>query len=105
MILLVDNYDSFTYNVYQALLGLGREVKVVRNDTVTVEQVREMDPEAIIISPGPGRPEDSGCSMALIGEFSGHIPILGICLGHQCIGQVFGGTVIPARELFHGKES
>ncbi|AQY49680.1 anthranilate synthase, amidotransferase component [Listeria weihenstephanensis FSL R9-0317] len=105
MILLIDNYDSFTYNLYQYLLELGKEVQVVKNDQITLDEVCEINPESIVISPGPGTPDDAGISLALIHEFSGRIPILGICLGHQAIVQAFGGEIIRAPEPVHGKTS
>lgn len=105
MILVIDNYDSFTYNLVQYLGELGAEVVVYRNDALTVEQVRDLKPERIVISPGPGRPEDGGISLDLIREFYRHVPILGVCLGHQCIGAAFGGRVERAPRLMHGKTS
>ena len=105
MILLVDNYDSFTHNVAHALGSLGREVRVVRNDAITEAEAFALGPEALVISPGPGRPQDAGISSALIRVFAGRIPVLGICLGHQCIADVFGGAIRPARALVHGKTS
>lgn len=105
MILLIDNYDSFTYNLYQYLLELGKQVRVVKNDQITVAEVCEINPESIVISPGPGTPDDAGISLALIHEFGGKIPILGICLGHQAIVQAFGGEIIRAPEPVHGKTS
>jgi anthranilate synthase/aminodeoxychorismate synthase-like glutamine amidotransferase len=105
MHLLIDNYDSFTFNIAQALGALGEEVRVVRNDQVDVAAVEEMSPDTIIISPGPGRPDDAGISKALIASFAERIPILGVCLGHQCIVEVFGGLVVRARRVMHGKVS
>ncbi len=105
MILMLDNYDSFTYNVVQYLGELGADLHVYRNDAVTVEQVRKLRPRGIVLSPGPGRPENAGIMNDLIREMAGHIPILGICLGHQAIGQVFGGTIGYAPTLMHGKTS
>ena len=105
MILIIDNYDSFTYNLVQYLGELGADLKVYRNDKITIEQIKKMRPEKIVISPGPGRPEDAGISVALIKEFSGKIPILGVCLGHQAIGYAYGGKIIQAKELMHGKTS
>lgn len=105
MLLLLDNYDSFTYNVYQLISDLGRAVEVIRNDQITVEEVEERDYEAIIISPGPGVPSESGITNELIDHMKGKVPILGICLGHQAIGEVFGGRVIRAGEVVHGKAS
>ncbi|MEX2226512.1 MAG: aminodeoxychorismate/anthranilate synthase component II [Dehalococcoidia bacterium] len=105
MLLLIDNYDSFTYNLYQYLGELGAEVEVVRNDGVTLEDIEEMAPDRIIISPGPGNPDDAGISKDVIRRFAGKTPILGVCLGHQCIGEVFGGVVEGAGEILHGKVS
>mgnify|MGYP001607290275 CR=1 FL=1 len=105
MILMIDNYDSFTYNLVQYLGELGATVKIMRNDKITVEQIRELKPDQIMISPGPGRPEDAGVSCAVIKEFGGKIPIFGVCLGHQCIGYCFGGKIIQAKKLMHGKTS
>lgn len=105
MIAVIDNYDSFTYNLVQYFQMLGAEVKVVRNDAVSVEEVGEWDPDGIVISPGPCRPEGAGISIPLIRAFSGHIPILGVCLGHQAIAAAFGGDVVRARRLMHGKVS
>ena len=105
MIVMIDNYDSFTYNLVQYLQMLGADVKVARNDVVTVEVVRSWKPGGIVISPGPGRPEDAGIIISLIHEFSGKLPILGVCLGHQAIGMAFGGKVIRAKRLMHGKVS
>lgn len=103
MILLLDNYDSFTYNIAHALGSLGRGVRVVRSDSLGLGDIERMAPEAIVISPGPGRPDDAGISCQAIERFAGTIPILGVCLGHQCIGQVFGARVVRAREPVHGK--
>ncbi len=105
MLLMIDNYDSFTYNVVQYLGELKADVKVVRNDEITVEEVAALAPERIVISPGPCTPNEAGVSMAVIEKFAGQLPILGICLGHQCIGQVFGGKVVRARQVMHGKTS
>ncbi len=105
MLFMIDNYDSFTYNLYQYFRMLGAEVKVARNDAVSIEEIREMRPSALVISPGPCRPENAGISMAAIREFSGTIPILGICLGHQAIAAAFGGSVVHAKKLMHGKVS
>ncbi len=105
MILVIDNYDSFTYNLVQYLGEMDVTAKVYRNDAITIEQIAEMNPEKILISPGPGTPDDAGITMPLIKEFAGKIPILGVCLGHQAIGQVFGGRVIHAPYLMHGKTS
>lgn len=105
MILMIDNYDSFTYNVVQYLGELKADVKVVRNDEVTLDEVAALAPEKIVISPGPCTPNEAGISVATIERFAGEIPILGICLGHQSIGQAFGGKVVRAREVMHGKTS
>jgi anthranilate synthase/phosphoribosyltransferase len=105
MILLIDNYDSFTYNLYQYLEELGREVAVYRNDALGLDTVRALKPEAIVISPGPGIPDQAGISLDVIREFGGEIPILGVCLGMQCIGQVYGGAIVRADNLMHGKAS
>ena len=105
MITMIDNYDSFTYNLVQYLRQLGEEVYVVRNDKTDVASVLAMAPESIVISPGPGRPEDAGVTMDLIREASGKIPILGVCLGHQAIAHAFGGEIINAKRLMHGKTS
>lgn len=105
MLVLIDNYDSFTYNLYQYLCELGAEVTVVRNDAVTLEAIEAMAPSHLVISPGPGRPADGGISMDAIHRFAGRVPILGVCLGHQCIGEVFGGVVEGAGEIMHGKVS
>ena len=105
MILVIDNYDSFTYNLVQYLGELGADLKVYRNDKVTVEQIKKMNPERIVISPGPGRPEDAGISVSLIKQLSNKIPTLGVCLGHQAIGFAFGGKIVQAKKLMHGKTS
>jgi anthranilate synthase/aminodeoxychorismate synthase-like glutamine amidotransferase len=105
MILLIDNYDSFTYNIYQYLSCLGAKVKVVRNDAISVKDVGRLKPEAIVLSPGPGTPDESGITLETISTYAGKIPILGVCLGHQSIGQAFGGKVIRAGKLMHGKTS
>ena len=105
MILLIDNYDSFTYNVYQYLGELGAEVSVVRNDEITVAQIERLAPEKIVVSPGPCTPNEAGISLAVIERFAGEIHLLGICLGHQAIGQAFGGEVRRARTVMHGKTS
>ena len=102
---LVDNYDSFTYNLYQFLAELGADVTVRRNDQFTLDELQELTPDGIVISPGPGRPEDSGLTCAVIERFAGVHPILGVCLGHQAIGQVFGGEIVRAPRLVHGKVS
>jgi anthranilate synthase/aminodeoxychorismate synthase-like glutamine amidotransferase len=105
MHLLIDNYDSFTFNIAQALGALGEDVHVVRNNRIDVRAVEELNPDTIIISPGPGRPDDAGISKALIANFAERVPILGVCLGHQCIVEVFGGEVVRARRVMHGKVS
>ena len=105
MILMIDNYDSFTYNLVQYLGELGEKLVVRRNDAVTPAEIRKMKPHRIVISPGPGAPKDAGVSNAVIREFGKTIPILGVCLGHQCIGEVYGGKVILAPRLMHGKTS
>lgn len=105
MILVIDNYDSFTYNLVQYLGELGAEPEVRRNDQVTVAQIRRMKPERIVISPGPGRPEDAGISPAVIAELGTKVPTLGVCLGHQCLGVVYGAKVVRAERLLHGKTS
>lgn len=105
MLLMIDNYDSFTYNIVQYLGELGALVEVVRNDAVSLADVRAMAPEKIVISPGPCTPNEAGISMSLIEAFAGSIPILGVCLGHQSIGQVFGGRVVRANRVMHGKTS
>ncbi len=105
MILLLDNYDSFTYNLAQFLGQLGEKLEVHRNDKITLEEIAAKKPDRIVISPGPGTPDDSGICLDVIHRFSGQIPILGVCLGHQAIGQVFGGKVIRAPEIMHGKTS
>jgi anthranilate synthase/aminodeoxychorismate synthase-like glutamine amidotransferase len=105
MILMIDNYDSFTWNLVQYLGELGDTPIVKRNVAITVDEIGAMKPRAIVISPGPGRPDDAGVSKDVIRRFSGTIPILGVCLGHQCIGEVFGGRVVRAERLVHGKTS
>ena len=106
MLLVIDNYDSFTYNLVQYLGELGAEVEVRRNDQVTIDEIEQnLRPERIVISPGPGTPDDAGITLSVIEKFSGKIPLLGVCLGHQAIGQAFGGKVIRAPELMHGKAS
>lgn len=105
MILMIDNYDSFTYNLVQYLGELGQDPRVARNDKITLSRIRLMRPEKIVISPGPGYPKDAGISMDVIREFGGRIPILGVCLGHQCIGEALGGRIVRARRLMHGKTS
>lgn len=105
MLLMIDNYDSFTYNVVQYLAELGADVRVVRNDEITLEEVEALAPERIVVSPGPCTPNEAGISMQLIERFAGRLPLLGICLGHQSLGQVFGGEVVRARKVMHGKIS
>ena len=105
MILMIDNYDSFTYNLVQYLGELGQRVSVYRNDALSIDDIKKLKPEKIVISPGPGRPENAGISCDVIREFSGKIPILGVCLGHQAIGYVFGGKIVIAKKLMHGKTS
>ncbi len=105
MHLLIDNYDSFTFNIVQALGELGEEVRVVRNDKIGVDEARALSPETLIVSPGPGKPADAGISTDLIRHFVGKIPILGVCLGHQCIVEAFGGTIERAGRVMHGKVS
>jgi anthranilate synthase component II len=104
-VLLIDNYDSFTYNLYQYLSELGAEVSVVRNDAITLEEIARMAPDRLVISPGPCTPTEAGISVAAVRRFAGEIPLLGVCLGHQCIGEAFGGTVRGAGEIRHGKLS
>jgi anthranilate synthase component 2 len=105
MLILIDNYDSFTYNLYQYLAELGADVRVLRNDAVSLDQIEVLAPERIVISPGPGTPAEAGISTALVQKFAGRVPILGVCLGHQCIGEAFGGRVRGAGEIKHGKLS
>ena len=105
MLLMIDNYDSFTYNLVQYLGELGQDVRVVRNDELSVEQIRKLAPERIVISPGPGTPDQAGVTLEMIAKVGAQIPILGVCLGHQSIGQAFGGKVVRAREIMHGKTS
>jgi len=105
MILMIDNFDSFTYNVVQYLTELGADVRVVRNDEITVEAIEALRPERLVISPGPCTPDESGITLEAIRHFAGMLPILGICLGHQAIGQVFGGQVVRAGSVMHGKVS
>lgn len=104
MILLIDNYDSFSYNLYQLAASVEADIKVIRNDGYTVEEIEKMGPAALILSPGPGRPSEAGICEEAIKRFAGRIPILGVCLGHQAICEAFGGTVTYARELMHGKQ-
>jgi anthranilate synthase component 2 len=105
MLLMIDNYDSFTFNLVQYLGELGQEVKVVRNDALDVAGIRALHPARIMISPGPGTPDDAGVSLDVLRELAGEIPVFGVCLGHQAIGQVFGGKVVRARQIMHGKTS
>ncbi len=105
MILIIDNYDSFTYNLYQMIGAMYSDIRPVRNDSMTVEEIRELSPDAIILSPGPGKPEDAGVCEDVVRELGGEIPILGVCLGHQAICETFGGTVTHASRLMHGKQS
>jgi len=105
MILMIDNYDSFTYNLVQYLGELGAGVKTVRNDEITIAGIRELAPDGIVISPGPCTPDDAGISLEVVAELGEAFPILGVCLGHQCIGQVFGGQVVRAGKVMHGKTS
>jgi anthranilate synthase/aminodeoxychorismate synthase-like glutamine amidotransferase len=105
MLLVIDNYDSFTYNLVQYLAELGEDVKVVRNDELTVEQIGAMSPDKIVISPGPCTPNEAGVSLEVITRLAGRVPIFGVCLGHQAIGQAFGGKVIRAQQVVHGKTS
>jgi len=105
MLLVIDNYDSFTYNLVQYLGELGERIEVRRNNEVTVDETEKLSPDRIVISPGPGVPTDAGISLQVIEEFGGKVPILGVCLGHQAIGQAFGGRVVRAAHLFHGKSS
>lgn len=105
MILIIDNYDSFTYNLVQYLGELGADIRVYRNDKITLGQINKMKPEKILISPGPGQPKDAGISEEAIATFGKKIPILGVCLGHQAIGEVFGGKIVSAKRLMHGKTS
>ena len=105
MILLIDNYDSFTYNLYQYVGIFEPDIQVERNDKITIGEIKEMNPDRIILSPGPKSPKEAGICMDVVKAFAGVKPILGICLGHQCIGEAFGGTVTYAKQLFHGKQS
>lgn len=105
MLLLIDNYDSFTYNLFQYLSELGADVEVVRNDKASVEELAGMEPERVVVSPGPSHPRNAGVSIDAIRHFGGKVPVLGVCLGHQCIGEAFGGVVGHAGELKHGKTS
>ena len=105
MILLIDNYDSFSYNLYQLVGSIDPDIKVIRNDAMTVSDIQELSPSSIIISPGPGRPEDAGICVDVVKTLAGKIPILGVCLGHQAICQAYGATVSYAKQLMHGKQS
>ena len=105
MLLMIDNYDSFTYNLVQYFGELGEDVRVFRNDAITLAELAKLDPARIVISPGPGTPAQAGISLSVIREFAGKIPLLGVCLGHQSIGEAFGGKVVHARKLMHGKVS
>ena len=105
MLLMIDNYDSFTYNLVQYLGELGQDVRVIRNDELSVEQIRKLAPDRIVISPGPGTPDQAGVTLEMIAKIGAQTPILGVCLGHQSIGQAFGGKVVRAREIMHGKTS
>ena len=105
MLLMIDNYDSFTYNLVQYLGELGEDVQVFRNDEISTERVAQLKPDRVVISPGPCTPNEAGISVPLIRQFAGHFPILGVCLGHQSIGQAFGGKIVHAKQLMHGKTS
>ncbi len=105
MLLMIDNYDSFTYNLVQYLGELGEEIEVFRNDKISIGEIEKLNPEVLVISPGPGTPQDAGISLEVIQHFTGKIPILGVCLGHQCIGETFGGRIVSAPTLMHGKTS
>ena len=105
MILLIDNYDSFTYNLYQFIGTFNNDIKVVRNDKITIEEIEDLNPESIVISPGPKSPKEAGICLETIRHFAGKKPMLGICLGHQCIGEAFGATVSYAKKICHGKQS
>jgi len=105
MILMLDNYDSFTYNLVQYFSELGETVKVYRNDQITINEIEELKPKHIVISPGPCRPDQAGISIEVVNKFKGKIPILGVCLGHQAIGQAFGGKIVHAKTIMHGKTS
>ncbi len=105
MLVMIDNYDSFTYNLVQYLRMLGTEINVFRNDEITIDELEQLNPEGIVISPGPGRPSSAGLSVDIIKYFSGKIPILGVCLGHQSIGKAFGANIISSKKLMHGKTS
>lgn len=105
MILMIDNYDSFTYNLVQYIGSMGVEIIVKRNDKISTDEIKQINPKKIVISPGPGYPKEAGLSLQIIKQFYKTTPILGVCLGHQCIGEAFGGKIIPAKELVHGKAS
>lgn len=105
MLLMIDNYDSFTFNIVQYLSELGEDVRVYRNDEISIQEIRELSPDVIVISPGPCTPNEAGVSMDVVRAFEGEIPILGICLGHQSIGQVYGGKIVKAGQVMHGKTS
>lgn len=105
MILLIDNYDSFTYNLYQYMGIFDQNIRVIRNDEMSVEEIEALHPEKIVLSPGPKAPKDAGVCMEVVRRFAGKVPVMGICLGHQCIGEAFGGRVSYAKELYHGKQS
>lgn len=105
MILLVDNYDSFVYNLYQFMAEIEPDIRIIRNDSMTPEEILEMKPDGVVISPGPGKPSEAGMCIPLIRTLAGKIPILGVCLGHQAIGEAFGAKVVHAKELMHGKTS
>ena len=104
MILLIDNYDSFTYNLYQFIGTFNNDIKVVRNDKITIQEIEDLNPESIVISPGPKSPKEAGICLETIRHFAGKKPMLGICLGHQCIGEAFGATVSYAKKICHGKQ-
>ena len=105
MILMIDNYDSFTYNLVQAFRGLGADMQVVRNDAIDVDGIRALAPSAIVLSPGPGNPDSAGVTLAAVKAYAGKLPMLGVCLGHQSIAQAFGGKIVHAKRLMHGKTS
>ena len=105
MLVMIDNYDSFTYNLVQYLGELGEEVKTFRNDEITIEEIAALNPDRIMLSPGPCTPNEAGISLAVIEHFSGKVPLMGVCLGHQSIGQAFGGKVVHAKQIMHGKTS
>ncbi|MDD2524452.1 MAG: aminodeoxychorismate/anthranilate synthase component II [Endomicrobiaceae bacterium] len=105
MILLIDNYDSFAYNLYQLIGSINTDIKVIRNDELTVKEIKELNPERIVLSPGPGKPSNAGICIDVVKHFSGNIPILGVCLGHQAICEAYGGTISYAKTLMHGKQS